>query len=100
MADEPDERRPGLTWGPAMHNPYPSLVVAAGFVWVGVFVLGKLGAESFGAWCIAGFFWLVGTVALVLTVIRIPGWHRARAAVRRHIAVHGGEMPDDLKWYR
>ncbi|SIN73255.1 hypothetical protein SAMN05443544_0625 [Agromyces cerinus subsp. cerinus] len=83
-----------------MHNPYPSIVLAIGLVGVGVFVLNKLGTESIGAWCVAGFFWLMGTTTLVLTAIRIPGWHKARRGVRRHIRVNGGEMPDDLKWYR
>ncbi|MFK4728115.1 hypothetical protein ROT00_00340 [Agromyces mediolanus] len=94
------ERRPSVAWSPVMHNPYASLILVAAFSWVGVFVVDREVAGDVGSWVWACFMWLGSLLILALTVWRIPKWHRARAAVRRHIAAHGGEMPDDLKWYR
>lgn len=94
------ERRSGAAWTPVMHNPYPSLILAAGSVWAGFIVLGFHGTGDAWSWFFAGLVWFTALVVAVVTMWRIPKWHRARAAVRRHIAAHGGEMPDDLKWYR
>ncbi|MFK4728110.1 hypothetical protein ROT00_00310 [Agromyces mediolanus] len=80
-----------------MHNPYGGLVVVLILVLGGMFLLDSLSSDPGSAWGLAIMLWAVAIIGLIMSVWRIPGWHRARAAVRRHIAEHGGEMPDDLK---
>lgn len=94
------EDRPGLAISPLMHNPYLNLVFGPVFVWLGLFVLDKLHEVLGLAIGLAIFFGLVGAVVLIVSAVRIPGWHRARRLARDHIAEHGGNYPPELRWYR
>ncbi|GAA2445282.1 hypothetical protein [Agromyces soli] len=81
-----------------IHSPYLALLYVAAVLAGGLFLIVTVPDATF-AWWMAGFMWFFGLMGLAIAVWRIPGWHRARAAVRRHIAEHGGEMPENLQWY-
>ena len=91
--------RPGLVISPLMHNPYfgyPFVLLGGWLIW---FLLDR-GAT--GSWLVFALIILVGFVALfvlIMSTLRIPGWHRARRLARAYIAEHGGEFPAELRWY-
>lgn len=91
--------RPGLAISPMMHNPYFSFVLAGVFAWLGWFVFDKLIGMLWLAVVVAAFFNLVALLAVIMSIFRIPGWHRARKVARDYVAEHGGKFPSELKWY-
>jgi hypothetical protein len=92
-------RSPGLAINPVMNNPYFSGALGAPFGWAAWFVFDKLQEQIVLAFAIAGFFGFVALVAVLVSIRRVPAWHRARRVARAWIAEHGGVMPSDLRWY-
>ncbi|TXK18757.1 hypothetical protein [Homoserinibacter sp. GY 40078] len=91
--------RPGAVIAVGTNNPYLNLPIVAGSVWLCVFLVGKI-PELVWVWVpVVVFFGLISLFILVMSVIRIPVWHRARKIAREHIAEHGGEFPKDLRWF-
>lgn len=89
---------PALYVSPVANNPYFALVLGLTAVAVpfGVGIMEQ---------SVELFLWLflalgvMGSLVIVFALLRVPRWHRARAAVRAHISVHGGVFPDELRWY-
>lgn len=78
----------------ARHNPYLNLVSAVVGIAVGTFLLTKLGAP----WgiVVAGVFFALSLFIVIRNAMRVPAWHRARAAAKAYLHQHGGEMPPEL----
>lgn len=91
---------PSLGATAATHNPYFQIPLAVLFGAVGVFLFAKLQDSMVFAVLVSCFFGAGALVVLVMSVRRVPAWHRARRAVREHVRVHGGEFPDELRWHR
>lgn len=89
--------KPWPVFTPLMNNPYPNILLGGLYVWVGWFLLTKLGAPW--GWVLLGLFGIGGLWLVALFVRKIPSWHRARRVARAYIAEHGGRMPPELRWY-
>jgi hypothetical protein len=83
------------------HNPYLLLAnmilifAAAGIAFVGFWRISIPLAIGMGS-----LFFVSALLTSIFAVRRIPAWHRARAAVRAYIEIHGGEMPPELRTWR
>ncbi|MHA6667555.1 hypothetical protein ACX3O0_01665 [Homoserinimonas sp. A447] len=93
------EDRPGLAMSPVMHNPYFSFGHTVVFGWVGLFLFGKLDETGWLTFVLVIGCEVVAVLALVMGVLRIPSWHRARKVAKAHVAAHGGSFPPELRWY-
>jgi hypothetical protein len=85
--------RPGMAINPAMNNPYINIALAMVFVWLALFVFGKLQENLLAAVLTACFFGVISFVIVLVSVIRIPSWHRSRRDAKAWVAEHGGEIP-------
>ncbi|MGV8913613.1 MAG: hypothetical protein ACOH14_13460 [Rhodoglobus sp.] len=94
------EDRPGLAITAGSHNPYLTLAMIPAFLWFGIFVVGKLSATPIGAIAFGAFIGIGLLFVLVMSLIRIPGWHRARRVARQHVREHGGQFPRELRWWQ
>lgn len=93
------EDRPGLAISPVMHNPYFTYVLAGVNAWLAWFSFDKLAGLLWLAVSVCVFFGLIALIAIVMTSLRVPGWHRARKVAKAYVAEHGGKFPSELKWY-
>lgn len=90
---------PGLYFAPNANNPYFAIVYGLAFSSIPFAIgLSQRSAELF-FWLFLTFG-LVGLLLIVLGAVRVPRWHRARSAVREHIAARGGPFPEELGWNR
>jgi hypothetical protein len=87
-----------LAMNAATHNPYLSFILAGAFIASSLFLFTVLSPLQLAV-PVAGFIGLGGLAILVLNVIRIPAWHRARRNVREYLKTHEGTFPAELKWY-
>lgn len=94
-----DHDRPGYVLTPVTHNPYLNLASVPLMIWAGAFLLDKLSEAPWGAVALSSFFWLLAAAVALVSVLRIPAWHRARRRAREFIAEHGGKFPGDLRWF-
>lgn len=88
---------PWPVFTPLMNNPYPNILLGGLYVWLGWFLLTKLGAPW--GWVLLGLFGIGGLWLVALFVRKIPSWHRGRRLARAYIAEHGGRMPPERRWY-
>ena len=83
------------------HNPYVLLADLLLILVAGVWFFFALESRAFVvALCVSAIFVAVALLVMVVTIRRIPAWHRARATARAYIAVHGGEMPRELRTWQ
>lgn len=82
----------------ATHNPYWNIALGLGGVWVGTFVFSKLFDNIWLALLAGGFLVLSGIWIVLTQAGRVPGWHRARRAAKRYLAMRGGgKLPPEVR---
>ncbi|MGV8852099.1 MAG: hypothetical protein ACOH1M_05980 [Rhodoglobus sp.] len=94
------EDRPGLAITAVSHNPYLSLPFVPLFIWFGFFIVEKNSSVPFVAFAWAIFLGFGSLFILIVSLFRIPGWHRARKVAREHVREHGGQFPRELRWWQ
>lgn len=88
---------PGLYFSPNANNPY--FAIAYGLMFLAIpFAIGATQESGELFLILFLIFGLAGLLLIYLGAARVRGWHRARAAVRTHIANVGGTFPKELRW--
>lgn len=91
--------RAAFAVSPAFHNPYLAFLVGVFFLGVAVLIFTQMFDVLWAAFAVATPFVIASGLMIFLSVRRVSAWHRARRAVRKYIAVHGGVFPPELRWY-
>ena len=90
---------PGLYFSPNANNPYFAIAYGLMFSALPFAIGASQESVALFAWMFL-LFGLVGLLLIYLGAARVRRWHKARAAVRAHILVHGGHFPSELHWNR